>query len=186
MFVQNALVPLRINGGFPDVQVTHVIGTNTPPNYDRRLILNFVSATIGMVLFLFGPENTISVFSKTLFCQTTVHVYVSPSQTSFDPEKSAAFLDVVDIWRPLCVVKSYLAFAEAATNFSEKSFLKDSQAHVVLFIIETCQFLMHCCLRDRRSWASNIDFIAKTFNLLINGMDCKSINSLQSCIEKGS
>ena len=78
--------------------------------------------TIWMVLFLFSPMDTMSVISKNnLKCglvrpQHTFPLCVSPSQMSSGPEKSAVFLDVVDICLSLCMVESELAFVDAATN----------------------------------------------------------------------
>uniref|UniRef100_A0A3B4CD99 Shugoshin C-terminal domain-containing protein n=1 Tax=Pygocentrus nattereri TaxID=42514 RepID=A0A3B4CD99_PYGNA len=111
MLLQNLYVPFNINGAFRDVQVTHAMGTNTPPHHQRCWLLNFALITIRTVLFLFGPEDTTSMISKNnLKCglirpQDTFPLCVSPSQMSLGPEKPAAFLGVVDIWLLLCVAE---------------------------------------------------------------------------------
>ncbi|KAL0984768.1 hypothetical protein UPYG_G00146690 [Umbra pygmaea] len=40
-----------------DVQVTHAMGTDTPPYHERRWLFDLMLITAWMVLFLFGPEN---------------------------------------------------------------------------------------------------------------------------------
>ena len=64
VLLQNLYVPFSINGAFTDVQVPHATGTNTAPYHHRCWLLNFASITVRMVLFLFGPEDTTSTFSK--------------------------------------------------------------------------------------------------------------------------
>ena len=111
VLLQNLYVPFSINGAFTDVQVPHATGTNTAPYHHRCWLLNFASITVRMVLFLFGPEDTTSTFSKNnLKCrlvrpQNTFPLGISPSQMSSGPEKSTAFLGVVDEWLLLCIVE---------------------------------------------------------------------------------
>lgn len=62
--------------------------------------MNFVLGTLWMVLPVFTPEDTTSMFSKiNLKCGL-----ISPIQISSGLEKSA-FLDVV-IWLSLCIVRT--------------------------------------------------------------------------------
>ena len=64
MLLQNLCVPFSINGAFTDMQVTHAMGTNTPPYHHKCRLLNFALITIWMVLLPFGPEDTTSMISK--------------------------------------------------------------------------------------------------------------------------
>uniref|UniRef100_A0A0E9RE37 Uncharacterized protein n=1 Tax=Anguilla anguilla TaxID=7936 RepID=A0A0E9RE37_ANGAN len=64
MLLQNLYISFCINGAVTDVQVTHSIGTDTPPYHDRRWLLDLTLMTAWMVFFLFGLENTTAVLSK--------------------------------------------------------------------------------------------------------------------------
>ena len=109
--LQNLYVPFNIYGAFTDVQVTHAMGTNTPPYHHRCWLLNFALITVWIVLFLFGQEDMTSMISKNnLKCrlvrpQHTFPLCVCPSQMSLSTEKPATFLDVVDIGLLLCIVE---------------------------------------------------------------------------------
>ena len=62
MLLQNVYISFSVNGAFT-VQVTHAVGTNTPPYHDRPW--NFTVVTIWMVFFFFGTENTMSIIPIT-------------------------------------------------------------------------------------------------------------------------
>ncbi|MEQ2257694.1 hypothetical protein ILYODFUR_037386 [Ilyodon furcidens] len=62
MLLQNLYAPFSIT--FTDVSVAHAMGTNTPPHHHRYWLLNFGLTTFQTVLFLFGPEDTMSMISK--------------------------------------------------------------------------------------------------------------------------
>ena len=96
MVLQKAYVPLMFNSAFTDVQFTHSVGTNTMTGAG---ILYIALMTTEMALYFFGLENTTSIISK-----DNLKGGLSPSKMSFSPEKSAVFLDVVDIWLLICRV----------------------------------------------------------------------------------
>ena len=91
------------------------MATNTPPYHHWCWLLNLVLITIWMVLYLFSPEDTTSMISKNnLKCglvrpQHTLTLCVSPSQMNSGSEKSAAFLDIVDIRLWLDILSCHLS-----------------------------------------------------------------------------
>ena len=97
-----------IYGALTAVQVTHAMGTNTPPYQHRCWLLNFALITIRTVLF--GPEDTTSMIFKNnlkhglIRPQNTFPLF-SPSQMSSGPEKPAVILDVGEIWLSLGMVE---------------------------------------------------------------------------------
>ena len=115
MLLQNLHVPFSIYGAFTDIQVTPAMGTKTPPYHHRCWLWNFALITIWMVLFLFGPEDTMSmIYKNNLKCglvrpQHTFPLYISPSPMSLGPVKPVTFLGVVDIRLLLGVVEFQLA-----------------------------------------------------------------------------
>lgn len=88
------------------------------------------------------------------------------SKMSSSPEKSAAYLDVVDIWLVHPLAKSWLSFVNATTNcvsvywqWFSKVIL--SPCSLVISLIESCRLLMQCRLRNHRSLVCK-DFIRLT------------------------
>ena len=72
-------------------------------------------AYVSMVLSQrYSLENTVSfIFINHLKgelsrSQHTVPLFINPTQIILKPEKSGAFLDIVDIWHPLCIAQPEL------------------------------------------------------------------------------
>lgn len=85
-------------------EVTHVMGTNTSPYNHICCFFEFALVPIWRVHFFFSPEDMMAIISKNKMKyefvrpQHTVPLCVSPYMISQGPEKSTAFLDVVDEW----------------------------------------------------------------------------------------
>lgn len=95
--VSNLFVPFNINAAVTSVQVTHSMGVNTPPYHSRCWLLNFVLATIWMVLFQINVEDTLSMISQNNFEIWSDHSTLFHSQMTSGPETLVVLLDVVDI-----------------------------------------------------------------------------------------
>lgn len=102
-------------------QVTPAMGTNTPADHHRIWLANVVLVTVWITWRTQSPKFPPPKKKKNLKCglvrwQITVPHCVSPPHMSLGPEKSTAFLDVINIWLSLCIVESDPAFVDAATN----------------------------------------------------------------------
>lgn len=62
---------IGVNGTVTGVQVTHAMGTSTPPYHHRHCLMNFALVTIRVIHFLFTPEDTMPMISKMWTHQTT-------------------------------------------------------------------------------------------------------------------
>ena len=131
-----------VNRALTDFTVTHdAMGTNTPTYHLRCWLLKLVLVIIWMNLFLFSVAVTASMISKNnLRCgvvrpQHTFPLCVSLSQMRSDSEKSAAFLDVVNIW-PLFTWErpNFHSSILHQSMFTDIGFPNCSQPHVVSFI----------------------------------------------------
>ena len=75
---QNVYVYFLVNAAFTNVQITHTMGTTTPPYHDRSWILNFTLVTIWMVFFFFSTENDFHFSSEMLTPHTTFPLCITP------------------------------------------------------------------------------------------------------------
>ena len=67
MLLQNLFISFRISGVFANVQATHAIFTNAPPNHYGCWLLNCAMFTSQMVLFILSLKEMVPVISKNNF-----------------------------------------------------------------------------------------------------------------------
>ena len=111
---------------------------------------NTIQQQHSMILFPLCPDTTMLIITQfnlksgLVRPQHTFPFCVSVSQMSCSPEKSVAFLDVVNIYG-FCFAQQELNLhlqMQQRTVFTDKGFLKYSLACVVIFITKACQFLI--------------------------------------------
>ncbi len=75
---------------------------------------------------------------------------------SLGPQDTTPLLDHVHIWLPFCMIEfSWHPQMARWIVLTNSGFWKCSWAHLVMSMIESCRWVMQCCLRAKRPRASN-------------------------------
>ncbi|MEQ2277661.1 hypothetical protein XENORESO_005978 [Xenotaenia resolanae] len=100
-------VPFSITGAFTDVQVTHAMGTNTPPYHHRCWPSNFADNILDSPFPSWPGGHNVHDFQKQFemwTCQTTAHFSTSSQSISdeFGPREAGGIFNCTSCFQLTC------------------------------------------------------------------------------------